>query len=337
MKKYYLIRLFILGLSVFFNSVFAEQCQKSLGTIWNDISIDCENGFYRIKKDNKFLVPEKYRTITFTKISDNVLYIGKKNWQDNTMPQPAYLLNSNGNILYKSKSIAIDKVPARKLWIITGGSAGIINDKGNFIVPMGKYNHIQLSHEKGKYEGIRYYGYSGYYDDSNYIMVSGSSDSSDGLIDYLGNEIIPPAYHSVIPVDKHKIIVYALSNNHLSVSLLDDKQQVLIPPEKYIHIMNPMIGSDYLVVTNEDRTSSVINKDTQKVAYTLDKGKNIDFFVDDVWAIEASACYNGCARKLIDKNLKEVINMSDYQKVEPLVSHYNKLIKVTKKSEKNQS
>lgn len=298
---------------IFTASSYSDTC-KAEGKVLGDISISCNNGVYGIKKTDKIIIPEKFKKMHIEVIQNNLIYIRPKEYTKGNRPF-CYLINTAGEILYRSQFFVLEKSPFHKLWTLRdeygfedGSSSNILMDKkGNFLSE--KYSWIKLPREDDYY--IHKY-------DKNYFVV-GSKETAHkrGLIDFKGKEIIEPLYDDVEEIDREHIIAYKDGY----AGLLNSKQEIIIPFGKYTKIRNDLKGTGKILVKiNED--SFIIDKETQKVLYSLEKGDYVKEFIEGVWAI-----YGRDVKKLLDKDLNEIMDVKKYDSVMPVL---RKIIKVRK-------
>ncbi len=291
----------------------ARPCEYSKKELLNGIYFICKDGYYTIQKNGKLVAPQKYTLPEFSKISNHLLFIKPKN---NKLPETYYLLNDNGDILYQAKHFFLEKSPFHKLWKLvdhhgyenTSMGTALLDENGNFLVTMGKYQNISFPREDEYY--IDKYN-------KNYFHIN-IFHKGVGLIDFKGHEIIPPKYEKVEEISKHDIATYKNGD----VMLVDDGQKVLIPSGKYTRIRKGLKGTDTLIVNKGDNVF-IIDKLSQKIRLDLGKYGSIKSFVDGIWEIG-----NKKPNQLVNKDFKKVINTAKYDYLEPFYG--KKLIKVSK-------
>lgn len=308
-------------ISVLLTVTYANTCIENNKQVLQNITIICKNGLYSLKKDNKLIFPQNYKSIQIEKLSNNLIYVKQKQKDIKANLQDAYIINISGKITYKSHLLSnafIKKIPFWKLFAITfhnipskNGNSGIglLDNNGKVLIDSGKYLNIDIPKINQYY--IKKY-------DKHYLKVSSYTVSKNikgrykhylkGLIDGKGNEVIPPIYEKIYQIDKNSIIVY--KDNF--AMMIDKYKNIIIPSGKYKKIKEGLKNTNTLLVT-DNIASFLIDKNDMKILYTLKKGEYIENFVNDVWAVKNG----GKIQKLINKTLKPIFDIKKYDYVEP--------------------
>ncbi len=290
--------------------------------VYNDIFITSKNGYNGLEKNGKIIIPCKYKGIRVEILSENLIYIRPENRRDYDKENiPAcYLINSNGEILYKARFIAFDKVLNHKLWLIRDEdifpngttSYGLIDYNGNFLVKIGKYGYLSIQIENP-------HGPNPEFENRKYIPAW-SQNKKVGLITLEGREVIKPIYDKVKEISDNQTIFY--KNGY--ATLLDDKLNTLIPLGKYNELEDKFKNTNMIIAKN-DKGIFILNKISNKKLYTFNsKLYNITKFFDNTWVIYDDKTLV----KLVDKNFNEVIDVKKYKNysLEALIENNIKII-----------
>ncbi|MBS9776136.1 MAG: WG repeat-containing protein [Fusobacterium sp.] len=295
--------------------------------VYNNIYVSSQNGLNGLEKNGKIIVPCKFKEMRIEILSKNLIYIrpkNRKNYSKENRPD-CYLINSDGKILHKSSFLVFDKVLNHNLWLMRDDdgfpngdtSYGLLDENGNFIIPVGKYEYLSL-------QLVNPYGPDDKFEDRKYIPVW-TQDKKIGLVDFQGKELIKPAYDKVEQISGKQIIFY--KNNF--ATLLDDKLNTLIPLGKYTKFEDWFKNSNIILAKNKDKVF-VVDKRNQKVVYTFKNKKySISPFFKNTWKIYD----NDILTKIVDENFNEIIDTKKYKDYR-LKTLMNNNIELTNKKDK---
>ncbi|PID67167.1 MAG: hypothetical protein CR959_01560 [Fusobacteriales bacterium] len=331
MKKIFKI---ILGFLLLTNLSYAKKFDKNIFNfskagekVYDDIYITSQNGLNGLEKNGKIIIPCKFREMRIEILSKNLIYIRPKNSKDYRKENrpDCYLINSHGKILHKSSFFVFDRVLNHNLWLMRDDdgfpngdtSCGLLDENGNFIIPVGKYKSLSL-------QLVNPYGPDDKFEDRKYIPVW-TQDKKIGLVDFQGKELIKPIYDKVKEISNNEIILY--KNKY--ATLLDEKLNTLIPLGKYEKIEDWFKNSNIILAKNKDKIF-VVDKRNQKVVYTFKNKKyHIQPFPKKIWKIYD----NSILTKIVDKDFNEIIDTKKYKNYH-LKFLMNNNIELTNKKDK---